>query len=63
MNGAELSCGTAMGVQPADMNYKEKISKNKGEDGEKILPCVCFFFFTVLIPAFNIIFHWLYGGR
>ena len=44
MNGAELSCGTAMGVQPADMNYKEKISKNKGEDGEKILPCVFFCF-------------------
>ena len=34
MTGAELPCGTAMGVQPADMNYKEKISTNKGqEDG------------------------------
>jgi len=24
MNGAELPCGTAIGVQPADMDYKKK---------------------------------------
>ena len=26
MNGAELPCGSAMGVEPADMNYKKKNS-------------------------------------
>lgn len=30
MNGAELPCGTAIGVQPADTDYKKKL-KNGGE--------------------------------
>ena len=31
MNGAELPCGTAIGVQPADTDYKKKKPKN-GEE-------------------------------
>jgi hypothetical protein len=29
MNGAELPCGTALGVQPADMSYNKSNSKEK----------------------------------
>jgi hypothetical protein len=28
MNGAELPCGTVIGVQPADADYKPKSNKN-----------------------------------
>jgi len=31
MNGAELPCGTAIGVQPADMDYKKK-KKSKNDE-------------------------------
>jgi hypothetical protein len=31
MNGAELPCGTALGVQPADMDYKNKAYSNAKE--------------------------------
>lgn len=31
MNGAELPCGTIIGVQPADMNYKKKLKGAKDE--------------------------------
>ena len=34
MNGAELPCGTVIGVQPADMNYKNKKRKMQ-EDGKQ----------------------------
>ena len=31
MNGAELPCGTIIGVQPADMNYKKNSKGAKDE--------------------------------
>jgi hypothetical protein len=41
MNGAELPCGITIGVQPADMNYKQG-SNMKLNEGEKckLLPSV-----------------------
>lgn len=35
MNGAELPCGTVIGVQPADMDYKSKKSKDDGSVGSR----------------------------
>mmetsp|Transcript_4420 Transcript_4420/g.9560 ORF Transcript_4420/g.9560 Transcript_4420/m.9560 type:complete len:170 (+) Transcript_4420:1514-2023(+) len=35
MNGAELPCGTTIGVQPADMDYKKKTKTEKGETNER----------------------------
>jgi hypothetical protein len=32
MNGAELPCGSAIGVQPADMNYKKTRSEKFNSD-------------------------------
>lgn len=33
MNGAELPCGTVIGVQPAEVDYKSKSKKNGDRNG------------------------------
>ncbi len=38
MNGAELPCGTVIGVQPADAGYKSKPNKNGGYQSSRRPP-------------------------
>ena len=40
MNGAELPCGTVIGVEIADMNYKKKKKKMQEDDGKQSPPSV-----------------------
>ena len=36
MNGAELPCGTVIGVQPADMNYKKRKMQEDGKQSPTV---------------------------
>ncbi len=39
MNGAELPCGTVIGVEPADTNYKRKSIIDQSEHGTMSAVC------------------------